>query len=192
MAGKHLDAVVELEQPPERAEETVRALLGVDREVRPRRVTDEERVSCEHEPWRVGTRTVDDSETRVLRPVARSMDCAEDDLAELDLAAVLEWVVRIGGLCGRVNRDRDAELEREPPVAGEMIRVGVCLDHADDPDALSRSGVEYRLDRVRGVDDDRYPGIFVPHEVRRAPEVVVEKLLEEHGFDASSRFGFPS
>ena len=117
MPGKDLDAVRELEQPAKRVKEAFGAFLRADRQIRPSCVADEERVAGEHEPGLVGTGAIDDGEARVLRPVPGRVDRAEHDLAELQLHAVLERVVRIRGLCGPVDRHRDAVLQREPAVA---------------------------------------------------------------------------
>ncbi len=75
--------------------EALRTLATVDGQIRPRGIADEQRVAREDEP-RVGrTRAVDDRET-VLGPVAR--DAAEDDLAEGDLLAVIQPIVRVESL----------------------------------------------------------------------------------------------
>ena len=50
MPGEHLDPVRQLEEPPQRVEEALRALGRADREVGAGRVSDEERVAGEHEP----------------------------------------------------------------------------------------------------------------------------------------------
>ena len=150
MAGEDLDAVGQLEQPAQRVEEPLGALLRVDGEVGPPRVADEERVAGEHEPRLVGARAVDDREARVLRPVAGRVDRAQDDLAELELGAVLERVVRVLGLGGGMDRDRHAVLERQPAVAREVVGVGVRLDDAHDADAAPLGLAQERLDAYGG------------------------------------------
>ena len=57
--------------------------LRADCEVRAGGIADEERVAGEHEPRLVGPCAVDDREARVLGPVPRRVDRAQDDLAEL-------------------------------------------------------------------------------------------------------------
>ena len=74
VAGEHLDAVRQLEQPAQRAEETLRALQRPNGEIRPRGVADEERVAGEHEPRLVRARPVDDGEAAVLGPVSRRVE----------------------------------------------------------------------------------------------------------------------
>ena len=45
---------------------------------------------------------------------------------------------------------------------------------------LARRGLEERLDGERGVDEHRLAGLLVPDQVRRAAEVVVDELAQEH------------
>ena len=78
--------------------------FALDREVGPGGVADEERVAGEDEPGLLGAGAVDDGEARVLGPVPGCVDRAQDDLAELQLRAVLERVVRVRGLGGGVDR----------------------------------------------------------------------------------------
>ena len=78
MAGEHLDAVAELEQPAQRAEQALGALERPDREIGPGCVADEERVAREHEPRLVAARAVDDGEAAVLRAVTGRVDHAQD------------------------------------------------------------------------------------------------------------------
>ena len=180
MAREDLDAVRQLEQAAQRVEEALGALLRADGEVGTGRVADEERVAGEDEPGLVGARAVDHGEARVLRAVAGRVDRAQDDLAELELDAVVQRVVRVLGLGGGVDRDRDAVLEREPAVPGEVVGVRVRLDDADDPTPRARGLLEERLDRVGRVDDRGDARLLVADQIRRAAEVVVQELLEEH------------
>ena len=155
--------------------------LRADGKVRSSRVADEERVAREDEPRLVGAGAVDHREAGVLRTMPGRVDRAQDDLAQLELEAVSQRVVRVLDLGGGVDRDRHAVLEREPAVPGEVIGVRVGLDDADDLDAVLRCRREHGRERVRGIDDRRDPGLLVTDQVRRAPEVVVQELLEEHG-----------
>ena len=88
--GEDLDAVRQLEQPPQRVEEVLGALLRADREIGPGRIADEERVAGQHEPRLVGPRAVDDGEAGVLGAVSGRVDRAQHDGAERDLGAVVE------------------------------------------------------------------------------------------------------
>ena len=104
MPGVHLDAVAELDEPPERVEEALGALAGLDREVGPRGVSDEERVAGQDDPRLGSARQVAHREAAVLGPVAGRVDAAQDDVAEDDLVAVLQRVVRVLGGGGRSGR----------------------------------------------------------------------------------------
>ena len=53
----------------------------------------------------------------------------------------------------------------------------MCLEHAHDPHARGRGGVEVLLDREGRIDDDRLAG--VADEVRAA-EIVVDELPKDH------------
>ncbi len=77
MPREHLDSVGELEEPVKRVEHALGTLGAVDREVRSRSVTDEERVAGEEEPRLVGARVVDHREAAVLGPMARGVDAAQ-------------------------------------------------------------------------------------------------------------------
>ena len=89
MAGEDLDAVGELEQPPQRVEEAFGALGRADREIGPRGVADEQRVAGQDEPRLVRPRAVDHGEAAVLGPVPGRVDARAADGADLDLVAVL-------------------------------------------------------------------------------------------------------
>ena len=180
MAGKDLDAVPELEQPLQRPVEALGPLPGADREVGTAGVADEERVAGEDEPRLVGARAVGDGEARVLRAVARRVDRPQHDSADLDLGPVLEGVECVLGLRLGMDRDRDAVVECEAPVAGEVIGVRVRLDRPRDPEARALRGRQHRFDRVGWIDNGGEARVLVADEIGRAAEIVVQKLLEVH------------
>jgi hypothetical protein len=62
------------------------------------------------------------------------MDRPQDDLADLDFRPVVERLVRERRPCVAVNANREAVLERETTVAGDVIGVRVRLEDADEPD----------------------------------------------------------
>ena len=78
----------------EAAEDAARALLLLDREVGAGDVADEQAVAGQHRPGLVPAGGVDQREGGVLGAVARGVDGAHGERAELELAAVLEWLVR--------------------------------------------------------------------------------------------------
>jgi hypothetical protein len=83
-------------------------------------------------------------------------------------------------------------LEREPPVPGDVVGMGVRLEGAGQLDLLSRALIQVLLDRVGRVDHDGNACVLVTDEVRRTAEVVVDELLEEHEDDASTGCSFIS
>src|ERR671922_1715881 len=109
-------------------EEPLGAFARLDCEVRARCVADEERVAGEDDPGIGTARAIADSEAAVLRPVTGRVDAAKDDVPELDLRAVVEWVARELRRRGRVDAHRNLVLERETAVPGEMVCVRVGLD----------------------------------------------------------------
>jgi hypothetical protein len=180
MPGEDLDAVRQFEQASQGVEKLLGALLRADREIGPGGIADEERVAGQDEPRLVGPRAVDDGDARVLGAVSGRVDCAQHDVAERDLAAVLQRVVLVRCLGGRVDRDRQTVLQREPSVPGEMVGVRVRLDRPDDPDLAPRRFRQHGFDRVRRVDDRRDTSFLVADQIRRTAEVVVHELLEQH------------
>ena len=70
--------------------------------------------------------------------------------------------------------------ERQPPVAGDVVGVGVCLEHTDEAHVVLLRPLEVLLDRVGGIDDDRFPGFLVADQVGRTPQIVVDELAEQH------------
>jgi hypothetical protein len=180
VAGKDLDAVAELDESAKAAEQALRSLLRLDREVRPRGVPDEQRVAGEDEPRLVAPRPVDHGEAAVLWPVAGRVDRPEQNLADLYLRPVLERLMRERGVGVPVDADRHPVLEREAAVAGDVVSVRVRLEHADEAHAPSLGLRQHRLDRVRRVDDDGDAGLLVPDEVGGAAQIVVQELLEQH------------
>ena len=192
MARKDLDPVGELEQPLQRAKEILRTLLCPDREIGASGIAHEERVPCEHEPRRASPRAIGDREAHVLRPVTRRVEHAHKHLPDLDLGSVLERLVRVLRLGSRMNRDRHSVLEREAPVSRQVIRVRVRDERANQPHLVPLRGSKQVAEREERVDNHRDTCVLVADQVRRAAEIVVQELPEKHGFDASTRLGFPS
>ncbi len=181
MSRVDLDAVSQLDEPAQRVKETLRALARLDREVRPCGVADEERVAGEDDPRLVATRSVADRQAAVLGPVTRGVDAAKHDVAELDLRAVGQRVVRVLGAGGGVHAHPDAVLEPEAPVPGEVVGVRVGLDGADDAHVALVGLGEVLLDREGRIDDDGVTRTGIADEVGRAAQSVVDELREDHG-----------
>ena len=147
VAGVDLRLVRQAGQPLQRLEQVLRALARLDREVGPRRVADQERVA--------GQQVAFGEEAAVLGAVPRRVQDADRDRADLQLVAVLDRIVGVLRIGERVDADRNVVLEREAAVAGEVVGVGVRLEHAYDPHARPLGHLEVGLDRVGGIDDHR-------------------------------------
>jgi hypothetical protein len=121
------------------------------------------------------------------------VDAAQHDVPDGDLVAVLHRVVLVLRLGCRMNAHGNAVLEREAPVAREVVGVRVRLDRAHDAHAALVRLDEILLDREGRVDHDRRARAFVSDEVGRAAEVVVDELREDHvAADASSGLRYRS
>src|SRR5882672_4553126 len=83
-------------------------------------------------------------------------------------------------------------LEREPPVSRDVVGVRMRLQHRDEPHPVAPARVQILLDRVGRIDDDGRACMLVTYEIRPTAETVIDKLLEQHGHDASNRCGYES
>jgi hypothetical protein len=180
VARVDLDAVRQLEHSPQRVEHPFGTFASLDGEVRTSSVADEERVSREQQPWLVGPRPVDHGETGVLGTVARRVQAAQDDVADLDLVAVGQRVMRVLRVGRSMDGDRDVVLEPEPSVPRDVVGMRVSLQHAHDADTAAVCLREILVDLERRIDDDRPGRLFVADEIRRAAEIVVDELREDH------------
>ncbi len=122
----------------------------------------------------------------MLGPVAGCVDAPQRHVAHGDLVAVLERVVGIGDSGAPVDADRDAVVEGEPAVAGDVIGVRVRLQHADDANLAVRRLREQRLDRVGRIHHHRLARALAADQVGGAAEIVVDELMEEHGDDGTT------
>jgi hypothetical protein len=187
MAGIDLDPVRECEQLLQASVQAVRAVDRLRGEVRASRISDQERVAGDHEPWLVAPRAVDDRETAVLRPVARRVQHPDHDLAERDLLPVRERLgveLRLGG---GMHEDRRAVLEREASVPRHVIGVGVRLQNARDAQVKLLGVRQVLLDRVGRIDDHGLTRGLVSDQVGRAAEIVVDELPELHQTSVTGR-----
>ena len=105
----------------ERAEDVVRALALVHREVGAGDVADEQRVAGQHRPRLVAALRVDQGERRVLGAMARRVDRADADAPELELPAVVE---RARGRSRATRRGARGSSRRSPPRAARAPRRG--------------------------------------------------------------------
>ncbi len=180
MAREDLDTVTESDQPVQAVEEVARALARLHGKVRTCGIPDEQRVAGQEQPRLVAAGVVDDRKARVLGPVPGRVHGAQRDLADDDLLAILERLERVRRLGDRVDPHRDAVLEREAPVAGDVVGVRVRLQHGHDAHVVALGLLQVALDRVRGVDDDGLVGLLVAYQVGGTAEIFVHKLAEDH------------
>jgi hypothetical protein len=192
MAGIHLDAVAELHETSQRVEEALGAVECLDRKVRTGSVADEEGVAGQHEPRLVGAGAIDDRKRAMLGSVAGRMNHTNDDVAELELSAVRQRLMRERRLGCSVHVHGYVFLEREAAVAGDVVGMGMGLENADELDLSALALIQILLDRVRRIDQDGDSGLLVADEVGGTPQVVVDELLEEHNGDGSNPCGYIS
>ena len=117
-------------------------------------------------------------EGEVLRSAARRCACREYGGADGDLIARLQRVVRVLRVRRRADMDRRSGELREQAVAGDVVGVDARLDDVDDAEAMAAGELEVLVDRDRRVDHDCLPG--VRDDIRRASEIGVDQLAEEH------------
>ncbi len=187
MTREHLDAVGELHQRLQRAKQPFGALPGSHCQVRAGHIPDEQRIAREHEPRLVAARAIGHDEAAMLRPVAGRMDDAKRDRADLQFLAVAERIVRVVDASLGMNTHWKPVLEGQAAVSRDVVGMSMRLDHADEPHALPVGRGKQRLDCIRRVDHDGDLGLFVTDQVTRAPEILIEKLLEDHGATVAPR-----
>ena len=164
MAGPDLDLRGQGEQLLiERAKDVRRALLGVDRQVRPSDVADEQRVPGKHRPRLRRSSRVGEREGGVLGSVAGSVECADAHPAQLELPPVLEGLVCVLGRGEAVHVDRRARRRRQSAVPGYVVRVVVSLEHVLDRDPQVAGGDQVVVDLELGVHHGGDPGLGVAH-----------------------------
>ena len=181
MPGPDLDGRREREEAlVERAIELARALLGLDREVGAGDVAHEERVAGEHRDRLAAGAEVAKQEGGVLGPVARGVHGLDLELAEAQPPAVVERLVRVLGVGEPVDVDRRPGGAGKPAVARDVIGVVVGFEHVLDSNPVQAGKVEVWLDVPLRVDDRGDPLADVADQVRRAAQVLVDHLPEQH------------
>ena len=108
------------------------------------------------------------------------MQDADAERADQHLLAVLDRIERVLRLGEWVHRNGHAVLERQPPVPGDVVGVGVRLQHPHDAEARALRLLQIRLDRVGGVYHGRLAALLVADQVGRAAEIVVDALEKDH------------
>jgi hypothetical protein len=178
VAGPGLREVLQLEQPPNGAEEAARSLHRLHGEVRAREVADEERVAGHGEPRLVCAAAVGDEIGHVLRAVARRRERCDLDPSDGHGVAVRQRNVLV--LDARFGRDVDPRARGggQTPVAGDVVGVVVRLEDVRDREVVLLGEREVVRDLPFRVDD----GGLAPvrEDVGRAAEILVQHLPEEH------------
>ena len=115
----------------------------------------------------------------MLGPVARRRHGDDPHLADLDRVAVAERLVLVldAGVLGDVNRG--TRRLAQPPAARHVVGVVVRLEDVGDLEAVVAGERKVVLDLPLGVDHHRLAA--VGDHVRRAAEILVQYLSEEHG-----------
>jgi hypothetical protein len=193
VAGPHLDVVREREEVVAQAGEEAlgAAEAGVDEagrlveQVGAADVADEHEVAGEEEAGMLGGGAVGHEERQVLRRVARGVDGLQADVADPDLAAVVELhpveavlpivVALVGEVEGR------AGALGELAAAGLVVGVDVRFGDGGDAHAVVLGEADEGVDVAAGVDDDGLAGGLAADEVAALGEVLVVDGLKQHG-----------
>jgi hypothetical protein len=105
----------------------------------------------------------------------------DHDRPEAKSPPVLDRLVGILGSGQPVDVDGRARGTSEAAVAGHVVGVIVRLDHVLDPHSMQATQAQVRIDVPLRVDHRRDTGRCVAHEVRAAPEVLVDDLAKQRG-----------
>ena len=181
MAGPELDVVRQRREPPQRVVQRARRLLdGLlgGGEVGPGHVADEQRVAREQRRRPAAARAVGDHVGDVLGPMTGCRDRFHAHVAERDRVAVAERLVRERGAGAGGHEQRCPGRGDYPAAPGHVVGVRVRLQHARDAQPVRRGEVEVPADVPGRVDDGGLAG--VADQVRRAPQVLVDELAEDH------------
>ena len=179
MAGPDLHVIVQGQQAPvQRIEDRLRAVAGLDRQIRARDVADEQRVAGQDRPGIVGASGIVQHERGVLGAVAGRMHRLDLQVAHAKPPAVGERLVRILGPGELVDVDRRPGGPGQPTVPGDVVRVVVGLEHVLDPNAVKAAQPQVGIDVPLRIDHRGHAA--VANQVRAASEVLVDDLAKEH------------
>ena len=82
------------------------------------------------------------------------VDAAKANVPDVDLHPVVELLARVLRLGERMDADRDAVVESEPAVTGDVVRVRVRFERPHDARVETICLGEDPLDREMRIDDD--------------------------------------
>jgi hypothetical protein len=179
VAGPDLDLVVQLKQPVVQGVEHLRgAFARLDRQVWTGDVADEERVAGEERPGSAPAARVGEQEAGVLGAVAGGVDRLDRQVAQGQLPAVAERLVRVLRLGQLVHVDGGAGLAHQATVPGDVVGVVVGLEDVADPHAVEAGEAAVGLDFPLRVDHHGDAAFAVGDQVGRAAQVLVDDLSE--------------
>src|SRR5207247_6059237 len=113
--------------------------------------------------------------------VARGVRDLQSDVPDAKLVAVAEPLMIEGEASGPVSEDRRVRRGGEVAVARDVVGVGVRLDDVRDLQALAPRQSQIFVDAVAArIDDDGLAGLAAADQVREAPGLLVQDLLEDH------------
>ena len=138
------------------------------------------RVAREHRPGLLAAIAVDEGERGVLGSVPGRVERPDQEVADLELEAVIDRDVLVLGLGLAVDVDRGAGRRGESSVTGYVVGVVVGLEHVLDRDAEVARELEVLVDLELRIDDSSLARALVADEVGGAAEVVVDDLTEDH------------
>jgi hypothetical protein len=181
MARPDLDLVGEREQALVEGPVDVRGpLLRLDRQIGAGDVADEQRVAAEEGPGLASPGAVAEQERGVLRAMPWGVQGLDRDLAEDQLPAIGERLMREVDAGHLVNVDHGARGPRQAAVPRDVVRVGMGLENVLDADAVESAEAQVGVDVPLRVDDGGDAGRAVADQVGGAAQVLVDDLAEQH------------
>jgi hypothetical protein len=179
VGGIDLDVVRKSEEfVVERREEVVRRAFAT--EIRAPDIANKERVAGKDHPRLFRPRIVRDKITHAFGCVARRMQCANDDIPERDLGAIVQRSERVLQVCAAMIVDRRVRSCRELTLPGAMICVNVGAENSLDPHPAFASNFDVLSDLELRIDDRRAALTPSTEDVRRATCFRSEYLTEDH------------
>ncbi len=180
MAGIDLNPVGQRHQAPDARVLVACTFNGVNGEVRASDIAHEEGVSGEDGPRVIATGGVDTREARVLRAMPRQVDRLQANAPEVNHRAVGQWIMRELGICQGAHVHHGASGLMKAAAPRHVIGMCMGLDDVPNAHAVGGGGLQIRADVPLRVDDRHHAGVGVAHDIRRAAEVLVDDLPEEH------------
>jgi hypothetical protein len=154
----HLDVVAERDQRLQTRAQDLRAFSGVQDEVGPGDVADQERIPCEQQPRLFSPGEVADREREMLGSMPRRCDRPHTDVPDGDLVPGVDSVIAIVSRIGRPVRP-GAGRAGEAYAARYVVCVVVRVDDVHDAQPLDAGQLEVLLDVPARIHDDRFTAI---------------------------------